>query len=459
MEKAVGADASGNGVPDVAHEEEKRDKVEEEQKMQRVRQKKAQKQEVEGEVEGNDAAAMECDVPEVDCASAEIEAPELREHRVSGDERSSDTAVDVGRVSVDMRHREQVTLAAPSGRCWSLLVMAWVALVTILAAPVRFFLPGFWVKDPVERHAVFAEVFAVLDEPGRRQFPGKRREAKVALCFSGGGSRSLSAAMGQYRALEALGVLPGNVDAISSVSGGTWASAQYMFATRDARTGRTLSSVDLLGKLTRPEDLNMTVLERTPPMMGATANVSTNSFLRMTAFAEQVPVQEARVAWIELIGKTFLGPYGLHGRKYMAASEASVRRIAKANPMMDPALVSWATPRPDRPPTFVMNGVLLAPVGYRGGYARNMVSLQMSPDVTGVSSGSPKHDHCCQRWPPRRTRQRQTSAPGAQGHRRDSHDCRRRFRGNVCFRELRAVRKTKRRHGQIAGSKRAVHVV
>jgi hypothetical protein len=50
----------------------------------------------------------------------------------------------------------------------------------------------------------------------------------VGVCFSGGGSRALSAAMGQLRGLKYLGLLD-DVFFISSVSGGTWASATYTY--------------------------------------------------------------------------------------------------------------------------------------------------------------------------------------------------------------------------------------
>ena len=52
---------------------------------------------------------------------------------------------------------------------------------------------------------------------------------RTGVCFSGGGSRALSFTLGVLRALESLKLIP-HVDAISSVSGGTWASAIYMFA-------------------------------------------------------------------------------------------------------------------------------------------------------------------------------------------------------------------------------------
>jgi hypothetical protein len=50
----------------------------------------------------------------------------------------------------------------------------------------------------------------------------------VGVCFSGGGSRALSAAMGQMRGLKYLNLLD-EVFFISSVSGGTWASACYTY--------------------------------------------------------------------------------------------------------------------------------------------------------------------------------------------------------------------------------------
>ena len=50
----------------------------------------------------------------------------------------------------------------------------------------------------------------------------------VGVCFSGGGSRALSATMGQLRGLKYLNLLDG-VFFISSVSGGTWASATYTY--------------------------------------------------------------------------------------------------------------------------------------------------------------------------------------------------------------------------------------
>ena len=49
------------------------------------------------------------------------------------------------------------------------------------------------------------------------------------VCFSGGGARSLSASLGQMRALYAEGLLE-SVGAISAVSGGSWFATIYSYA-------------------------------------------------------------------------------------------------------------------------------------------------------------------------------------------------------------------------------------
>lgn len=61
-----------------------------------------------------------------------------------------------------------------------------------------------------------------------RVLAGRSNAKLIGVAVSGGGSRSLSAAMGQLRALRYLGHLD-DVLFISSVSGGTWASAAFTY--------------------------------------------------------------------------------------------------------------------------------------------------------------------------------------------------------------------------------------
>jgi hypothetical protein len=72
----------------------------------------------------------------------------------------------------------------------------------------------------------------------------------VGVCFSGGGSRALSAAMGQMRGLKYLNLLD-EVFFISSVSGGTWASATYTYLPPQ------YDEDDFLGLVVDPGDLTL----------------------------------------------------------------------------------------------------------------------------------------------------------------------------------------------------------
>jgi len=96
---------------------------------------------------------------------------------------------------------------------------------------------------------------------------------------------------------------------------------------------------------------------------------------------EQYGLCLRRAGWTKLVGEAFLGPYGLNCTDcYMASSNASRDAILSRTSSLQAA--SWIIPRADRPSTFVMNGMLLAPLGYAPGPG-NVVSLQMSSDFIG----------------------------------------------------------------------------
>jgi len=78
-------------------------------------------------------------------------------------------------------------------------------------------------------------------DSARSPQPGAR---SVGLCFSGGGSRALSCAMGQLRGLRHLGLLD-DAFAISSVSGGTWANALFTYLPASISDDNFLGDVEL----------------------------------------------------------------------------------------------------------------------------------------------------------------------------------------------------------------------
>lgn len=213
---------------------------------------------------------------------------------------------------------------------------------------------------------VEAEVVKVnKDHP---TFPGPQGQVKSALCFSGGGSRAAATAMGVLRSLNKQGLL-GQFDAISSVSGGTWASAIFMFADRDLTT--------LLGKPTTPANLNLSVLDR---MEAEGLSVFTNSTTRITEHLTNIGVPNERL-WVSATSTAFLKPFGLGSfDAFMAADANQVASIKARNPQYQNS--TFLVPQPGRPKVFVMGGSALAPDQYHMSN-KNTVSLQMSPDFSG----------------------------------------------------------------------------
>eukprot|EP00928_Gymnodinium_smaydae_P100125 TRINITY_DN9750_c0_g1_i4.p1 TRINITY_DN9750_c0_g1~~TRINITY_DN9750_c0_g1_i4.p1 ORF type:complete len:782 (+),score=138.87 TRINITY_DN9750_c0_g1_i4:62-2407(+) len=219
----------------------------------------------------------------------------------------------------------------------------------------------------IKPHPGFLTKLAAVNQE-RPEFPAPHNNVHKALVFSGGGARALSNAMGAYRALEDLNLMQ-YVDAISSVSGGTWASSIYMFADR--------TKEDLLGAATKPEELTEEVLGKDPPAMGKAVTKSCHEFLTKVITGDLPSSQ----IWPLFIANTILKPFGLDSSSgFMAASDADVERIKRDNPNLQD--MKFLVPRPGRPKVFVMGGTLLAPMGYSAS-PDNAVGLQMSPDYVG----------------------------------------------------------------------------
>merc|ERR1740129_1709858 len=126
----------------------------------------------------------------------------------------------------------------------------------------------------------------------------------------------------------------GNVDAISSVSGGSWASSQYMFA--------DVSIDELVGLPTSPTNATMAALNSQPPAMGARATEMTNKFI-LERFRQsrhqckglivdsidwlQKKCQETYMSdlWQDIVGAGVLGPYGLDEKAYIAPSPCAAK--------------------------------------------------------------------------------------------------------------------------------------
>ncbi|CAK9083439.1 unnamed protein product [Durusdinium trenchii] len=226
-----------------------------------------------------------------------------------------------------------------------------------------------------------ADVVPVNSEMTR--FPGVHT-ADFCVCASGGGARALTYTMGVYRALQDMGIME-QLDGISSVSGGTWASSIYMFA-REFQ-GEAIEASALFGARTRPEHLTLQALrEEAPPMArGMTKGNSTQLLWQYAGSYRD------NLVWTHVVADLILKPFGLESFECcVAESEEEVKRIKEENPGIQG--VPFHVPRRDRPKLFVMNGALLAPSHHEVS-SDNVVSFQMSPNYSGSPFYSKDSDY------------------------------------------------------------------
>ncbi len=200
------------------------------------------------------------------------------------------------------------------------------------------------------------------------------RTTNSGICFSGGGTRALSAGAGQLRALTELGLMT-RARYISCVSGGSWLSGPYTYY----RSGPS-DDATFLGPITPPQDITMAGLrEIDPNSIGATATQSLRNAL-FEALEQGVP--EDRL-WIEAVGQIYYQPFGLHDREaeaYFSLFEATVADIVKRNPEL--AGATFHTVRPDRP-YLLMDGTLIGPANLAPLELDSITTFQMTPLYCG----------------------------------------------------------------------------
>jgi len=232
--------------------------------------------------------------------------------------------------------------------------------------------PGYCAQDTVcQLNTTSLKASVVPVNRAQPTFPGPHGHVRTALCVSGGGTRSMSNTLGALRALEHLGLMD-RFDAISSVSGGAWASAIYMFANK--------SKEEILGDYKtpwRPDLLTPRFLVWQPSVIGTAASGSMKDFLKRDLSIHS----KLQTLWGRFVSRTILAPAGLDDNDhFMAANEEAVRRIKRDNPSLEDQ--PFVVPHPGRPKVFVMSGTIMAPPGYEA-TGWNAVSMQMSPDYTG----------------------------------------------------------------------------
>ncbi len=148
---------------------------------------------------------------------------------------------------------------------------------------------------------------------------GQPTPGNVGVCLSGGGTRALTAGMGQLRALKYLQAngnsLLSQVKALSTVSGGSWLGVTYAYLKGDTTDDQFLNEyVPNPGDLVPSNGSSTAVtLDELPP--GNIGTPSTGRFslldLALEAVALIIGQTPPDLVWQVLIGRHILKPYGL----------------------------------------------------------------------------------------------------------------------------------------------------
>jgi hypothetical protein len=224
--------------------------------------------------------------------------------------------------------------------------------------------------------------------------------ARVGVCISGGGSRSLSAAMGQLRGLRHLGLLD-KVTYLSTVSGGTWGSLLYTYLPP------VIPDDELLGEVVPdPASLRWDSSSGPDPAADLSAlsshamgsvptRIGIAEFLaKMTELREQRGVPADRL-WARAIGALIFEPFGLGDLppRGFSWTPAWLEKVVLAgNPGL--AASDFALVNPGGRPFHIVNATLFYPPAatrgpFRPGRDAGPYPFEATPITTGIPPAFP----------------------------------------------------------------------
>lgn len=241
-----------------------------------------------------------------------------------------------------------------------------------------------------------ANIYANSEKNTTLEFSDASRE-NIAVCFSGGGSRSMTCTWGQLLGLEHLNLMS-KVRYISSVSGGTWASSVYTYLPKD------ISDSDLLGSYVPPAKValdsnfghfDVSRLHGKYSMGQAPDSMNLiRLFVEITKFLvkNKGNLENLQWLWASLVAQHILEPFGLRkkGNKQWDSSmnfSLSLDYAKKNFPQSDLSLDEFFFVREGRP-FLIMNNNILCDV------EKSLVQLpnQVTP-VSGGVKGETPHGH------------------------------------------------------------------
>mmetsp|Transcript_22682 Transcript_22682/g.49684 ORF Transcript_22682/g.49684 Transcript_22682/m.49684 type:complete len:571 (-) Transcript_22682:35-1747(-) len=160
----------------------------------------------------------------------------------------------------------------------------------------------------------------------------------TAVCFSGGGTRAMVAALAQMKALQELDLIK-NTRYISGISGGSWATSIIAYT-----PGNPVDDSVLFGDIVEPDQLTMEGLGDIPE--GCARSAATKDFPG-TTLKYLLETADVAQAIRKAVGELYLAPFGVNSTGFATWSPATREEIVSRNPELADA--SFAYVREGRP--------------------------------------------------------------------------------------------------------------
>ncbi len=192
----------------------------------------------------------------------------------------------------------------------------------------------------------------------------------LGLAFSGGGTRSATATLGQLRGLVELGILD-KARYLSCVSGGSFTSTAFIFLPKNYQ------DQDFLGPVIDPQAVTIDQLEKTTP--GSFAHALANSFI-VDDYLKNALRLAGDETYPRAIGDIFLLPFGLDSlKRFFSLDPHSVAAILNHNPKM--LSTDFYHVRKGRP-FLIINAIILRPDNEAP--LAKMIPVETTPLYTGT---------------------------------------------------------------------------
>lgn len=261
----------------------------------------------------------------------------------------------------------------------SMVALMMATVSSCIHRPVARIHTEYWTSTPN------GEIQFPEQDPDGPVWQDLKRKDNLGICFSGGGTRSAAATIGQLRVLRKLGIL-NRTRYVSSVSGGSWASTPYIYLPESGMDG-------FLEPYTPPCEL--TAESFLHPQDGSMCKAITEASVTARAMSYLLLGNRGSESFSRTIADRFLRPFDLApADTWFTWSHATAQDILSRNPELRRLGLTHYQVVPDNRPFLIVGGTIRHYNVFNWQTEpRKRVPLEITPLYAGVRSYFPPGKH------------------------------------------------------------------